>query len=221
LYTKRKKARFLFNPFFSRSIASPGDYVQAEEIRILERNELISAVIEKHERLIVEYQAEYDAITNTSTALDNEIKGLEKRIEENEEKASVSDEKKHHYGHEAEEELKKMDLKPTDAEKISAGITALTSSKISDTIEDRKAIYETLCTDIANAESGDKSTLLSKVEAAYQSYAEEYALNETLNADKEILKQKQGEITENKRVDWLGKRIDSHKESLEYWKEMK
>lgn len=221
MYTKRKKARVLFNPFFSRSIASPGDYVQAEEIRILERNELISAVIDKHERLIAEYQAEYDAMTNTSTALDAEIEILKKRIEENEEKASVSDEKKHHYGHEAEEELKKLNLKAQDAEKIEAGINALSSSKISDTIEERKAVYETLCADINNSEGSDKSILLSKAEAAYQAYADEYALKEILNADKEALAQKQGEITENKRAEWLAKRIDSHKESLDYWKEMK
>lgn len=194
--------------------------MQTEEIRILERNELISAVVEKHERLIAEYQAEYDALTTTSTALDTEIEDLRKRIEENEEKAGVLDEKKHHFGHEAVEELKKLDLKQIDSEKIEAGINALTSSKISDSAEERKSVYETLRSEINAAEGGDKAALLAKAEAAYQAYAEEHALKETLSADKEQLSKKQGEIAENKRADWLARRIESHKESLDYWKGM-
>lgn len=195
--------------------------MQTEEIRILERNELISAVVEKHERLIAEYQAEYDALTTTSTVLDTEIEDLKKRITDNEEKTGVFDEKKHHSGYEAEEELKKLDLKPMDAEKIGAGITALNSDKTSDTAEERKAVYEALRSDINAAEGGDKTALLAKVDAAYQAYVEEYALKEASEADKKLLVQKQGEVTENKRADWLSRRIDSHKESLEYWKGMK
>ncbi|WNY28777.1 hypothetical protein MmiEs2_09810 [Methanimicrococcus stummii] len=195
--------------------------MQTEEIRILERNELISAVVEKHERLIAEYQAEYDALTTTSTALDTEIEDLKKRIAENEEKTEVDDEKKHHYGRDAEIELEKLNLKPMDNDKIKAGIAALTSSKISDSAEERKTVYDALRTDISGAEGGDKSALLAKVDAAYQAYTEEHTLKETTDADKELLSQKQGEVTENRRADWLFKRIDSHKESLEYWKGMK
>jgi hypothetical protein len=198
-----------------------GDSVQTEEIRILERNELISAVIEKHERLIAEYQAEYDALTTTSTALDTEIEDLKKRISENEEKTEVDDEKKHHYGREAKIELEKLNLKQMDAEKIEKGITDLTSSKSSDSAEERKAVYDALRSDINNAEGGDKTVLLAKIGAAYQAYTEEHSLKEAVSADKERLVQKQGEVTENKRADWLSKRIDSHKESLEYWKGMK
>lgn len=192
--------------------------MQTEEIRILERNELISAVVEKHERLIAGYQEEYDALKTTSDTLDTEIEDLKKRIEENEEKTSLFDEKKHLFGHEAEEELKKLELNPMDEEKIKAGITGLTSSKFSDTADERKSVYETLRGDIVSADGGDKSVLLSKIDAAYQSYVEEYALKETLNADKPLLAQKQGDVTENKRADWLSRRIESHKESLEYWK---
>ena len=195
--------------------------MQTEEIRILERNELISAVVEKHERLIAEYQAEYDALTTTSTVLDTEIEDLKKRIADNEEKTGVFDEKKHHSGYEAEEELRKLDLKPMDAEKIGAGITALNSDKTSDTADERKAVYETLRADINAAEGGDKTALLAKIDAAYQAYVEEYTLKEASETDKKLLVQKQGEVTENKRADWLSRRIDSHKESLEYWKGMK
>ena len=195
--------------------------MQTEEIRILERNELISAVIEKHERLIAEYQAEYDALTTTSTALDTEIEDLKKRISESEEKTEVDDEKKHFYGNEAKAELKNLNLKQTDAEKIETGIVALTSSKSSDTAEERKAVYDALISDVNNAEGGDKSALLAKIDAAYQAYIKEYAAKENASADKVLLEQKQGEVTENKRADWLSKRIDSHKESLEYWKGMK
>ncbi|MDR2943861.1 MAG: hypothetical protein LBU81_02040 [Methanosarcinales archaeon] len=195
--------------------------MQTEEIRILERNELISAVVEKHERLIAEYQAEYDALTTTSTALETEIEDIKNRVTENEEKTGVFDEKKHHSGHEAEEELKKLDLKQMDTEKIEAGITALYSDKISDTAEERKEVYETLRSTINEAEGGDKTLLLAKIDAAYQAYVEEYGLKEAMDIDKKLLAEKQGEVTENKRADWLFKRIDSHKESLEYWKEMK
>lgn len=206
---------------FFKVLPFSGDSVQTEEIRILERNELISAVVEKHERLIAEYSAEFNALTTTSTALDTEIEELKKRVEENEEKTGVYDEKKHHSGHEALEELKKLDLKQIDAEKIEAGINALISSKVSDSAEERKSVYETLRTDVSNAEGGDKATLLSKIDAAYQAYVDEHAAKEALAADKELLHQKQGEVAENKRADWLSKRIDSHKESLEYWKGMK
>lgn len=203
-----------------KSIALSGDSVQTEEIRILERNELISAVIEKHERLIAEYTAEHDALSTTSNALDAEIEDAKTRISENEEKTGVYDEKKHHFGYEAAEELKKLDLKQIDAEKIENGINALTSSKISDSADERKVIYETLLEDIKNSEGGDKTLLSAKIDAAYQAYTEERAVKETLAADKEFLQIKQGEVTENRRADWLQKRIDSHKEALEYWKGM-
>ena len=195
--------------------------MQTEEIKILERPELISAIIEKHERLIAEYTVEYDALTNTSGTLDTEIGDLKKRIEENEEKVGVYDEKKHHSGYEALEELKKMDLKPADFEKIENGINALSSSKISDSPDERKAGYDVLHADVTNLEGVDSSTLSVKIDAAYQAYLEEYNLKESLVTDKEALIQKQGEVQENKRADWLDKRITSHKESLEYWKGMK
>ena len=192
--------------------------MQTEEIRILERDELISAVIQKHENLIVEYTTEYNALNSTTVALDSEIEGLKKRIEENEEKTGIYDEKKHHSGHEAVEELKKLNLKPTDAEKIEAGIGALTSPKTSDSADERKEIYESLKSDVSYADGGSKSILLEKIDAAYQAYQEERALREALTADKELLQTRQGEVVENKRAEWLSRRIDSHKESLEYWK---
>ena len=195
--------------------------MQTEEIRILERSELISAVIEKHERLIAEYTVEFDAIKSTSTALDTEITDLKKRVEENEEKIGVYDEKKHHPAYEALEKLKKMDLKQIDSEKIEAGINSLASSKVSDSPEERKAIYDALYEDIKNAEGCDVSALSPQIDAAYQAYLEEYNLKESLTADKAALAQKQGEVQENKRAEWLEKRVDSHKESLEYWKGMK
>ena len=196
-------------------------HVQTEEIRILERDELISAVIEKHNRLIAEYTVEYDAIKSTSGALDTEIEELKKRTEENEEKVGVYDEKKHHSAHEALEELKKMNLKQIDAEKIENGINSLASSKISDSPDERKTGYDTLKNDINNAEGCDASALSSKIDETYQAYLEEYNLKESLTADKAALAQKQGEVQENKRAEWLDKRIGSHKESLEYWTGMK
>jgi len=195
--------------------------VQTEEIRILERNELISAVIEKHERLIAEYTVEFDAIKSTSMVLDTEIETLKKRVEESGEKTDVFDEKKHHSGYEALEELKTMNLKQIDFEKIESGINALTSSKISDSPEERKAVYDALIDDIKNTDGCDSSALSAKIDAAYQAYLDEYNLKESLTADKDSLAQKQGEVQENKRAEWLEKRIDSHKESLEYWKGMK
>ena len=195
--------------------------MQTEEIRILERDELISAVVKKHENLITEYTTEYDALNTTTVALDTEIEELKKRVEENEEKTKISEEKKHLYGHEAVEALRKLELKQTDAEKIEAGISALTSDKTSDSADERKETYESLRSEISNAEGGDKSALLEKADAAYQAYREEHAVKESLIADKERLQQKQGEVVENKRADWLFRRIESHKESLEYWKGMK
>jgi hypothetical protein len=192
--------------------------VQTEEIRILERDELISAVVQKHENMIAEYTTEYDALNSTTLALDTEIEELKKRIAENEEKTGIYDEKKHHYGYEASEELDKLNLKPADAEKIKAGIDALTSAKTSDSADERKEIYDALKTDISNTDGGDKSALLEKIDAAYQAYQEEYALKEALTADKELLQTRQGAVVENKRAEWLSRRIDSHKESLEYWK---
>ena len=192
--------------------------VQTEEIRILERDELISAVVQKHENMIAEYTTEYDALNSTTLALDTEIEELKKRIAENEEKTGIYDEKKHHYGYEASEELEKLNLKPADAEKIKAGIDALTSAKTSDSADERKEIYDALKTDISNTDGGDKSALLEKIDAAYQAYQEEYALKEALTADKELLQTRLGAVVENKRAEWLSRRIDSHKESLEYWK---
>ena len=196
--------------------------VRTEEIRIMEREELISAVIEKHQRLIAEYTAEYDALKNTSVTLDTEIGELKKRIEESEEKKTVIyNEKKHHSGYEAVEELKKMELKQIEAEKIEKGISELTSDKISDSADERKAVYETLRDDVNRIEGADVSSLLEKIDAAFEAYKEENRLIETIGADETLLKQKEGEVQEDKRAGWLEKRIGSHNESLEYWNGMK
>jgi len=195
--------------------------VQTEEIKIMERDELISAVIEKHEKLIDEYTAECDALKNKSGALDTEIADLTKRIEENEEKTKIFDEKKHISGKEALEELKKMDLKQIDSEKIENGINALISSKISDSADERKVVYETLRADVNNAEGAGSGFLLAKLDAAFEDYKEEKRLIEATNAEKVLLAQKQGEVKEDKRADWLERRIGSHKESLDYWKGVK
>ncbi|MCL2862844.1 MAG: hypothetical protein FWE54_01930 [Methanimicrococcus sp.] len=195
--------------------------MRIEEIRIIERDELILAVIEKHEKMIAEYTAEYDALKNRSGVLDAEIIDLKKRIEENDEKTRVYDEKKHLSGRDASEELKKLNLKQIDSEKIENGITALTSSKISDSIDERKAVYETLCADVNNAGAADSSVLLAKITAAYESYKEENRLIEAVSADNAVLTQKQGVVQEDKRADWLEKRVSSHKDSLDYWKGMK
>ena len=192
--------------------------MQTEEIKIMERDELISAVIEKHEKLIAEYTAECDALKNKSGVLDTEIADLMKRIEENEEKTKIFDEKKHISGKDALEELKKIDLKQIESEKIENGINALISSKISDSADERKAVYETLRADVNNAEGANSGFLLAKIDAAFEDYREEKRLIEITNADKTLLAHKQGEVKEDKRADWLEKRIGSHRESLEYWK---
>jgi len=195
--------------------------VQTEEIKIMERDELISAVIEKHEKLIAEYTAELDALKNKSGVLDTEIEDLKKCIEDSEEKTKIFDEKKHISGKEASEELKKMNLKQIDSEKIEKGIADLISPKISDSVDERRVVYEALRTDVNNTESADSGPLLSKIDAAFENCKEEKRLIEVTDADKALLVQKQGEIREDKRADWLERRISSHKDSLDYWKGVK
>ncbi|WP_338098209.1 hypothetical protein [Methanolapillus ohkumae] len=194
--------------------------MQAEEIKIMNRDELISAAVVKHERFISEYQSEYDALNSGTSSLIQEIDALKKDVESAEEKSGVYDEKKHYAGHEAEEELKKLNAKPAEVEKIQKGIEDLVSSKTSDTADERKAVYETLCNDIKSLDA-DVSVLLAKVDAAYKAYLDGKELGENLAAQKILLDQKQKENVENKRVDWLKKRIESHQEALVYWKGMK
>ena len=193
--------------------------MQSEEIKIMERDELISAVIEKHEKLIAEYTAECDALKNKSGALDTEIEDLKKRIEESDEKMkNICDEKKHISGKNALEELEKLSLGQIEEEKIKNGIIELTSDKISDTIDERKVVYDALRADVNNAKGANFDFLLAKIDAAFEDCKEEKRLIEAINADKVLLVQKEGEVREDKKVDWLERRIGSHRESLDYWK---
>ncbi|WNY25078.1 hypothetical protein [Methanolapillus millepedarum] len=194
--------------------------MEVDEIKILNRDELISAAVEKHERFIAEYQGEYDALTSGASSLNREIEDLKRSIENAEEKVGVYDEKKHHAGHEADEELKKMNLKPVDVEKIENGIKELVSSKTSDTAEERKAVYDALCSDIKSLD-GDVSGLLAKIDVSFKAYLDGREAAESLTIQKSVLVQKEKEAGENKRVDWLKRRVESHQEALAYWKGMK
>ena len=195
--------------------------LQTEDIRILERDELISAVIEKHERMIADYSSEYDTLKSTSGELDTEIIDLKKRIDENSEKTGVDEEKKNIYGNNACRELDKLDLPTMEYDKIKSGITSLMSSKNSDTVDERKTVYDSLLSDIEKISEKDTKPLLSEIESTFKAYQDENAARESVISDKALLEKKQGEVQENKRVDWLEKRIKSHQDSLEYWKGMK
>ena len=201
--------------------------LKTEEIRILGRDELISAVIAKHERMIAEYSSEYDTLKSTSSELDTEINELKKSIEEAGEQIGVYEEKKNLFGHNALEELEKFELRTMDSDKIKIGIQSLMSAKSSDTVEDRKTVYESLCSDVRSiSENSEKDTetktsLLAKIDDTFKAYQDENAAKEEIASKKALLVVKEGEIQENKRVGWLEKRIGSHKESLEYWQGMK
>ncbi|MDV0446584.1 hypothetical protein MsAg5_04290 [Methanosarcinaceae archaeon Ag5] len=194
--------------------------MEADEIKIMNRDELISAAVEKHERFIAEYKTEYDALTSGASSLNREIEDLKSSIETAEEKIGVFDEKKHHAGYEAEEELKNMNLSPADVEKIKKGLSELVSSKTSDTVEERKAVYDALAADIKGLD-GDVSGLLAKADASFKAYLDGKEAAESLTAQKTSLGEKEKETGENKRVGWLEKRIESHQDALVYWKGMK
>ena len=195
--------------------------LQAEEIRILGRDELISAVIAKHERMITDYSSEYDMLKSTSGELDTEINVLKKHIEEAKEQIGVYEEKKNLFGYNALEELEKLELKTMESDKIKIGIQALMSSKSSDTIEDRKNNYDTLLADVKNIPEKDTELLLAKIDATFKAYHGENVSRTDVISKEALLAKKESEIQENKRVGWLEKRISSHQESLEYWKGMK
>jgi predicted nucleic acid-binding Zn-ribbon protein len=110
--------------------------LQTEEIRILGRDELISAVIAKHEHMIADYSSEYDTLKSAAGGLDTEINDLKKRIEELEGKheehdekisgkISVYDELKHRSGCDALNELEKLHLGTMESEKIEPRIKSL------------------------------------------------------------------------------------------------
>jgi predicted nucleic acid-binding Zn-ribbon protein len=194
--------------------------LQTEEIRILGRDELISAVIGKHERMITDYSSEYDTLKNSSGELDAEIDGLKKHIEEVSEQIGVYEEKKNLFGHNALDELEKLGLETMDRDKIEAGIKSLMSAKI-DNAEERKNGYESLQSDVKNISEKDTQALLSKIDDTFEAYQNENTARETAASEKALLVKKESEVSENKRLEWLEKRIKSHQESLEYWKGMK
>jgi len=195
--------------------------LQTEEIRILGRDELISAVIEKHERMIADYSSEYDMLKSTSCELETEISELKKFIAESEEQIGVYEEKKNLFGHNALEELEKLELKTMESDIITAGIQSLMSAKSSDTVEDRKPGYESLLSYVRNISEKDTELLLSKIDATFNAYRDENTSKEEIVSKKALLVKKESEIQENKRIGWLEKRILSHKDSLEYWQGMK
>ena len=212
-----------------------------DNIQTMGREELIKAVIEKHERLIAEYTEEFTKIGETIDTRNSEIGSLKKDLGKDAKDVTpkeVSDEKMHLYADKVVSELgaireslgnirqADVDNAKRDIDSIIEKIRAFVSAKNMEASGDKKELYDAISADIKGLviDHGKAEALQADLDQAYEAYRKLYEIIEAENLRKaqktESAADRPAGDAKNdaKRYEWLGRRILSHTEALEYWK---
>lgn len=207
------------------------------------REELIKAVIEKHERLIAEYTEEFTKIGETVDARNSEIESLKKNLEKDAKDVTpkeVFEEKMHLYADKVTEELNAIkdslgNIRQADVDNtkreidgIIEKVKSFVSAKNMEASGDKKELYDAASADIKGLviDHGKTEALQANLDQAYEAYRKLYEIIEAENLRKaqktESAADRPAGDAKNdaKRYEWLGRRILSHKEALDYWKGM-
>ncbi|SFM61434.1 hypothetical protein [Methanolobus profundi] len=193
-----------------------------------ERKELIEGVVQKHKKLLGEYNDEFGQLGNKLKELQESIDSSKRNREEVLEKLEILTEKRQLFYHQAEKTLDEIDSKVSSDMELSRQVSLikekLSKVKGSLSVDEEKAQVDSILqaiTSLASKASGISDSLgtvkerinealSSKIELSSIDCSEEDYNNTIASFDKEM-----AEIAP--RHKWLENRLESHQEALKYW----
>lgn len=192
-------------------------------VTLYDREGLIDAVILKHNRMLEKYNFEFEELDTRFSSYSQGIDDSKKKHEELLERIDVLKEKRQQLYHQAEMMLDKLtesDMQQKDVNTIRDNIA---KAKLLSPVNEEKAIVDSIISVLSIGETSEsKSSIKSKIEEAVTSHEELRAASGLECGLIENQKLQEDELNKAKpRHSWLEKRIQSHKEALNYWEKLK
>lgn len=192
-------------------------------VTLYDREGLIDAVILKHNRMLEKYNFEFEELDTRYSSYSQGIDDNKKKHEELLERIDVLKEKRQQLYHQAEMMLDKLTESGMQQKDINTIRDNIAKAKLLSPINEEKAIVDSIISVIPIEEpSESRSSIRSKIEEAVTSHEELIAASGLECELIENQKLQEDELNKAKpRHSWLEKRIQSHKEALNYWEKLK
>lgn len=195
---------------------------------MLTEGELISGVVEKHKRLLEEYQKEFEELDSRLNQFEEDTKNARISRARMAERKEVLTEKRQQYYHQAEGLLEKElfpKLDPVTADKIKEDIKKLKGQIEPEEEQGLKDSFMENLHELAREKGAGESLLLqtrARMEEARNSNLELKEIKESEKQLEEDDGSKNIEISKDKpQHKWLSSKIKDHQEALSYWEKQK
>ncbi|MGB3907822.1 MAG: hypothetical protein WBL02_05240 [Methanomethylovorans sp.] len=192
-------------------------------VTLIGREGLIDAVILKHNKMLEKYNFEFEELDLRFSSHSQEIENSKKRHEEMLERIDVLKEKRHQLYHQAETMMEKLVESGMEPKEVDAVCDNLAKAKSLSSIDEEKTVIESILAVLAAAEHSEiKTSIKPKIEEALASHEELISISGLEKSLTDDQKLHEDELSKARpRHTWLEKRIQSHKEALNYWADLK
>jgi hypothetical protein len=202
--------------------------IEEAGVRMLTEGELISGVVEKHKRLLEEYQKEFEELDSRLNQFEEDTKNARISRARMAERKEVLKEKRQQYYHQAEGLLENElfpKLDPVTADKIKEDIKKLKGQIEPEEEQELKDSFMENLHELTREKGVGESLLLqtrARLEEARNSNLELKEIKESEKQLEEDDGSKNIEISKDKpQHKWLSSKIKDHKEALSYWEKQK
>jgi len=192
-------------------------------VTLYDREGLIDAVILKHNRMLEKYNFEFEELDTRFSSYSQGIDDSKKKHEELLERIDVLKEKRQQLYHQAEMMLDKLTESGMQQKDVNTIRDNIAKAKLLSPVNEEKAIVDSIMSVLSIGETSEsKLSIKSKIEEAVTSHEELRAASGLECGLIENQKLQEDELNKAKpRHSWLEKRIQSHKEALNYWEKLK
>lgn len=192
-------------------------------VTLYDREGLIDAVILKHNKMLEKYNFEFEELDERFSSYTQGIEDNKKKHEELLERIDVLKEKRQQLYHQAEMMLEKLTESGMQQKDINTIRDNIGKAKLLSPVNGEKVIVDSIISVLSIEETSEnKSSIKSKIEEAVTSHEELIAVSGLECGLIENQKLQEDELNKAKpRHSWLEKRIQSHKEALNYWEKLK
>jgi len=192
-------------------------------VTLYDREGLIDAVILKHNRMLEKYNFEFEELDTRFSSYSQGIDDSKKKHEELLERIDVLKEKRQQLYHQAEMMLDKLTESGMQQKDVNTIRDNIAKAKLLSPVNEEKAIVDSIMSVLSIGETSEsKLSIKSKIEEAVTSHEELRAASGLECGLMENQKLQEDELNKAKpRHSWLEKRIQSHKEALNYWEKLK
>jgi chromosome segregation ATPase len=210
---------------------------------IIDNNKLMDLVIEKHNKFLGIFTAEFSELENKINAIKKQSDDLKKEMETNETRITVLNEKHFLFFHQAKKQreelfnnvLEKMrEVKAPNIHDITrlSGRIEEYEKKLQNTknIDDEEKAIGEIKKLLYDFEAGARKAglvvtskvIMDKLDEANESHKELISIQSKPRQDSSLAKEFEKQIEEIEgRHDWLKRRIESHNNALVYWEKQK